>query len=184
VLIVSSACNADLGLPTFLAALAATALVSMKDRQAPFAIVRHVAWSVLALVAGLFVLVAAVDQAGALVLTRDALQHAANLGPVAGSLSAAFGVAVLCNLANNLPAGLLAGNAIHAGAPDVLRNALLIGVDLGPNLCVSGSLATILWLAVLRREGESVSFRQFFRLGIMVMPPALALSVLVALWVS
>ena len=40
--------------------------------------------------------------------------------------------------------------------PEAVRAAVLIGVDLGPNLSVTGSLATILWLAALRREGEHV----------------------------
>jgi arsenical pump membrane protein len=50
-------------------------------------------------------------------------------------------------------------------------------VDLGPNLSVTGSLATILWLAALRREGIRVTAWQFLKLGILVMPPALVLAV-------
>jgi arsenical pump membrane protein len=50
---------------------------------------------------------------------------------------------------------------------------MLIGVDLGPNLSVTGSLATILWLVALRREGIDVGFWRFLALGIVVMPPAL-----------
>ena len=54
---------------------------------------------------------------------------------------------------------------------------MLIGVDLGPNLSVTGSLATILWLVVLRREGLHVGAWSFLRLGIVVMPPALVLAI-------
>jgi len=54
---------------------------------------------------------------------------------------------------------------------------MLIGVDLGPNLSVTGSLATILWLVVLRREGLDVGAWRFLRLGAIVMPPALVLSI-------
>jgi arsenical pump membrane protein len=43
---------------------------------------------------------------------------------------------------------------------------------------VTGSLATILWLVVLRREGLHVGAWTFLRLGIVVMPPALVLSIL------
>jgi arsenical pump membrane protein len=42
-----------------------------------------------------------------------------------------------------------------------------------PNLSIAGSLATILWLVALRREGESVSAWRFLKLGALVMPPAL-----------
>jgi arsenical pump membrane protein len=54
----------------------------------------------------------------------------------------------------------------------------LIGVDLGPNLSVTGSLATILWLIALRREGEAVTAWQFLKLGIVVMPLALVVALL------
>jgi arsenical pump membrane protein len=179
-LMIASAFDIDLGLPTLLAAMAAAALVALKDRRAPIGILKHISWSVLPLVAGLFILVAAVDQAGVLAMSQNGLQKAAALGPLAGSLSSAFGVALLSNVANNLPIGLVAGNALH-GAPTAIRDAVLIGVDLGPNLSVSGSLATILWLIALRRDGEDVSFWKFLRYGLLVMPPALALSVLASL---
>jgi len=78
---------------------------------------------------------------------------------------------------NNLPAGLIAGSAAAAdGLPAQVAGGLLIGVDLGPNLSVPGSLATILWLVALRREGEDVSAWQFLRLGTVVTLPALLLA--------
>jgi arsenical pump membrane protein len=58
---------------------------------------------------------------------------------------------------------------------------VLIGVDLGPNLSVTGSLATILWLIAIRREGQQVGFWKFLKWGAIVMPPALAFSVLALL---
>ena len=61
----------------------------------------------------------------------------------------------------------------NADVPLQVTGGLLIGVDLGPNLSVTGSLATILWLIALRREGEAVTAWQFLKLGIIVMPPAL-----------
>ena len=61
--------------------------------------------------------------------------------------------------------------------PDGVRRAVLIGVDLGPNLSVTGSLATILWLTALRREGLTVDAWTFLKLGILVMPPALLFAI-------
>jgi len=58
---------------------------------------------------------------------------------------------------------------------------VLIGVNLGPNLSVTGSLATILWLIALRRDGVEITRWQFFKTGMIVMPFALMLSI-VALW--
>jgi arsenical pump membrane protein len=62
--------------------------------------------------------------------------------------------------------------------PAQVAGAVLIGVDLGPNLSVTGSLATLLWLIALRREGENVTSLRFFGYGLIVMPPALVLSLL------
>ena len=75
--------------------------------------------------------------------------------------------------------GLIAASASHAAnVPTHVTGALLIGVDLGPNLSVTGSLATILWLIALRREGLEVGAWQFLKLGMVVMPPALLLALL------
>ena len=59
----------------------------------------------------------------------------------------------------------------------MVTDALLIGVDLGPNLSITGSLATILWLTAIRREGEDVTFWRFLKVGALVMPPALVLAI-------
>jgi len=85
--------------------------------------------------------------------------------------------AAASNLIDKLPVGLGAATANRAGdLPPHMVGAMLIGVDLGPNLSVTGSLATILWLVALRREGLQVSARQFLGLGLRVAPPALMLS--------
>lgn len=179
-LLLASAFGLALGWPTFAASIGAVVLVALQDRDAPLGVLRDVSWSVLPLVAGLFVLVEAVNGAGALNLSRAALEHASHAQPLVGAFSSAFGVGLLSNVINNLPAGLITGGAIHsAGIPEPIRNALLIGIDLGPNLSVTGSLATILWLIAIRREGEEVTFGQFLRYGLVVMPPALALSLVV-----
>jgi arsenical pump membrane protein len=68
-----------------------------------------------------------------------------------------------------------------ANAPDLVTRAILIGVNLGPNLSVTGSLATILWLAALRREGQNIGAIRFLKLGLVVMPPALVLALAAAL---
>jgi len=80
---------------------------------------------------------------------------------------------------NNLPAGLIAGLVVgDANVTPLVQSAVAIGVDLGPNLSVTGSLATILWLLAIRREGEDVTAWQFLRVGAVAMPVALALALL------
>ncbi|RCG22119.1 arsenic transporter [Streptomyces diacarni] len=90
--------------------------------------------------------------------------------------------AVLANVINNLPAVLvLLPLTAPGGAGPVL--AVLLGVNIGPNLTYAGSLATLLWRQTLHQHAQRVGLREFTRLGLLTVPPALALSVL-ALWGS
>ena len=179
VLIGASALGWPLGAPTCGAAIVATAVVTSRDRSAPIHVMRGISWSVLPLVAGLFVIVESLQNAGGLRLAVAGLQAAANLGGVLGNLVTAFAVGLLSNAMNNLPVGLISGTAVHSSSEHVhLANAVLVGVDLGPNLSVAGSLATILWLIALRRENVKITGWQFFKVGLVVMPAALLGSVL------
>jgi arsenical pump membrane protein len=179
VLVSASALGWPLGAPTCGAALFATAVVAWRDRSVHLQIARGVSWSVLPLVAGLFVIVEALQSAGGLRLAVAGLHAAANLGGMLGNLVTAFAVGLLSNGMNNLPVGLISGTAVQSvHEPANLANAVLIGVDLGPNLSVTGSLATILWLIALRRENVKVTGWQFFKVGLVVMPLALFMSIL------
>jgi arsenical pump membrane protein len=182
VLLTASAMKKDLGLPTCLAALVITAIVSIKARSNPIKLAREISWATLLLVAGLFVMVEAVESEGALHLTQQWLAWASSLGQNAGAMVVGFAVGIANNIVNNLPLGLIAGATIQAAhTKGLMANAVLIGVDLGPNLCVTGSLATILWLLALRKDsvgdtgGEKldVSFWKFLRVGAVAMPLAL-----------
>ena len=177
VLIAASAFGLDLGLPTFVAGLITTLVVLLLKRGGAVEVVKDVSWSVLPLVAGLFVLVESLEKTGVLALIADALKRAAEAAPTETAWGAGTLIAVACNLVNNLPAGLIAGAAVQAAhVSDKVAGAVLIGVDLGPNLSVTGSLATILWLTAIRREGQDVGFWRFLKLGLLVMPPALLLA--------
>jgi len=89
--------------------------------------------------------------------------------------------AVLSNVVNNLPAVLvLLPLAAPAGSAAVL--AVLIGVNVGPNLTYVGSLANLLWRSVVRRD-MNPSFAAFSRVGLITTPLTLAAAV-VALWVG
>jgi arsenical pump membrane protein len=175
----ASAGGMDLGLPTCVAAVITVLLSGAAWKE----LFRGVAWSVLPLVAGLFVLVEAANQGGAQRDLGRMLEACAGMPPLWGSLAAAFSMAALSNVVNNLPAGLLAGGAVQAvHAPPSIRDAVMIGIDLGPNLSVTGSLATVLWLIALRREGERISGWKFLRIGMWVMPPAVALATAMAIY--
>ncbi len=178
VLLASSAFDIQLGLPTFLAGIATAVLVLLRSRCGPMTVAKNISWGVLPLVAGLFVLVEALEKTGVTNDLAGLLQGLVQRSATLAAWASAVVLAVSCNLVNNLPAGLVAGRVVEiAHVPDAVRSAVLIGVDLGPNLSVTGSLATILWLTALRREGQSVGAWTFLKLGALVMPPALLLAV-------
>lgn len=178
VLLTASAFNRDLGLPTCLAAVAITAVVSIRAKENPLKLVKQISWSTLLLVAGLFVLVDAVEQIGALRYAAMALAWAEHLSVAAAAFVVGFAVGIGNNLVNNLPLGLIAGATLQAShTRGVIASCVLIGVDLGPNLSVTGSLATILWLLAMRKEGLNVSAWDFLRAGLLVMPIAMLASV-------
>jgi arsenical pump membrane protein len=168
-LLVMSAFGRPLGPSTAAAGAATAAILLLRDREGGWVAIRSVSWSVLPLVAGLFVLVEALAHLGLIAALGQMLRPGA-------ATAAAFGggIAVVANLINNLPAGLIASSALAQAHPgQLVTDAALIGVDLGPNLSITGSLATILWLTAIRREGLDVTFWRFLKVGVAVMPPAL-----------
>jgi len=169
----------DLGMPSLIIALLTLVLIWLGSRRSPLGVIKSVSWSVLPLVAGLFVFVQALEYSNAIAKLAGVLTLAIQRWPQTTALMVGGVLSLVSNLVNNLPAGLLAGSTLHAAAasPEVSA-AALIGIVLGPNLSVTGSLATILWLTALRREGVHVGVFQFFKLGLLVMPPALLLALL------
>ena len=82
-----------------------------------------------------------------LAISAHALQTAAAWPPIAGWSAVAFGFGIAANAINNLPMGLIGAAAVVAAhSTRAMHAAVLLGIDLGPNLSVTGSLATILWL--------------------------------------
>lgn len=184
VLLVASAFDIALGMPTFLAASGTAALTLLRNREAPWQVLSGISWSVLPLVAGLFVLVEGLAQTGVQAALATQLKHLAASSPDAAPWIAGTLVAFTSNLVNNLPAGLIVGTVVAGAQVDqTVQSAIAIGIDLGPNLSVTGSLATILWLTAIRREGEDVSAWQFLKVGMLAMPLSLLAS-LGALWLQ
>jgi arsenical pump membrane protein len=104
-------------------------------------------------------------------------------------LAVAFLAAAIANLVNNLPAVLVllaaitgSGAAVHGtGTVTGLVLAVLIGVNIGPNLAYAGSLATLLWRRLLAERDHDVDLGEFTRLGLVTVPAGLAVAT-VALW--
>jgi arsenical pump membrane protein len=180
-LVATSSLDGPLGETTFALGVVAALLSATRDRTAPLAIARGVAWPVVLLTAALFVLVEALDVAGASSLPKMLFAWAAHQAAPVAKIGVAVASALASNLVNNLPVGLDLGKYVGAAHPPAALNAAaLIGVNVGPNLTVNGSLATLLWLAILRREGVPMSGLTFAKIGLVATPLALIAAALLA----
>lgn len=106
--------------------------------------------------------------------------------PSGSGLPALLGIAAvaaaLANVVNNLPATLVLLPLVAPGGPVAIL-AVLIGVNIGPNLTYVGSLSNLLWRRVLRRHDVDAGVGEYTRLGLCTVPAALVVAVL-ALWAS
>jgi arsenical pump membrane protein len=158
-------------------ATAAGLAVLLVAWTSPAAALRHVGWGTFVLLAALFVLLDAVARAGLVTWAVAHLQDAERYGSLAAVAAACGGAALLSNLLNNLPVAIVASYVAAHDPGGRIAYATIAGVDVGPNLTTAGSLATLLWLTVLDRRGMRVDPLEFFRLGALVVPPVLAVTV-------
>ncbi len=178
VVVTVSALGGPLGAATCACGAVAWLAAAAHERSAGARIAREIAWPIVALTAALFVIVSAVDDAGGFAASRALIESCARLGAPWAALATGFAAGLAANVVNNLPVGLNLGEvlpAAHAGLH--ASEAALIGVNLGPNATVNGSLATVLWMAIVRRAGIDVSPAAFAKVGI----PATALALAAAL---
>lgn len=181
VLVITASRAGPLGAVTFALGVVAALAAMTRERGAPLAIARGVAWPVVVLTAGLFVLVEALDAAGAAGLSRALFAWAAHQAEPLAKLGIAFAAAAASNAVNNLPVGLELGKYVGGAHPPAqLGAAALVGVNVGPNFSANGSLATVLWLAILRRANVAVSPLKFAALGLATTPLPLIAAALLA----
>ena len=149
-------------------------------------VARDIPWSLLGLVAGLLLLVGGAEQANLFAPLVGAIAAAALQGPN-GLPGLVVGTAVLANVVNNLPAAVVSASALSTLPSGADRSnlvaAVIVGVNLGPNLTTIGSLATMLWLLLLRRRGLNVSPLEYLRVGAVVTVPALTVAA-ATLWLT
>lgn len=151
---------------------------------------REISWPLFGFIGGMFIVVRGVENIGVTQELRRLIIGTAGNNLFLMVLLTTLGVAVGANLINNVPMTLVMISAIGQQAaslsPDLHKGVVfstIFGADLGPNLTTVGSLATVLWLVILRRKGLEVSSVQYFKVGILVTPVMLLLGAL-AIWLS
>lgn len=177
--VLTSAIGVDPAWAALAGALVLAGRALLRRQATPLTVVRATAPSFLAFVLALGIVVRAVVDNG----LSDALGHLLPGGTgIAALLGIAALAAVLANLINNLPAVLVLLPLTAQSGPGAVL-AVLLGVNIGPNLTYAGSLATLLWRRIVHQHEHGVDLREFTKLGLLAVPSALVPAVL-ALWVS
>lgn len=177
-----------IGLVTLIGAALLLVVCWGRGWETPRAALFAVPWNLIVLVTGLFVVVGAVGNAG---LTHR-LDSMVSTGVSDFSLLQLSVVATVTaigsNLINNIPTTIITSTVLHQSTAvhpteSTLGYAALVGTNVGPNLSITGSLATLIWLNIVRRRGMTITAGQFVRLGALATPIILA-SAIVGLWLS
>jgi arsenical pump membrane protein len=160
-------------------AAAGAVVLALHTRPPARELVRSIEPGFLVFVLALGIVVQAAGEHG----LDDAAQALVPDGTGLPQLLAIAAVAALAaNLVNNLPATLILLPATAAVGPGAVL-AMLVGVNVGPNLTFSGSLATLLWRRVMHAHDEPADLGEFTRLGALTVPCVLVAST-IALWLG
>jgi arsenical pump membrane protein len=137
---------------------------------------KAISWSIFGFIGGMFIVVRAVEHTGLTAKFGDLLMRLSGGSAFGAVMVGTAGAALGTNLINNVPMAVLMDSAL-AGIPNaspVIRQgfiaATMFGCDLGPNLTTVGSLATVLWLLILRHRNVDVSGLDYFKVGVIVTP--------------
>jgi arsenical pump membrane protein len=148
------------------------------------AVVRGAPWQVVLFSLGMYLVVYGLRNHG----LTDELGTVFRAFGDSGSFGAAYGtgfvVTGLSSVMNNMPTVLVASLGVEAAGATGLPHQLMvyatvIGADLGPKITPIGSLATLLWLHVLDRKGLHIGWGTYFRVGIVLTVPVIAVTLLV-----
>ena len=137
---------------------------------------KKISWSIFGFIAGMFIVVRAIEDTGLTMKLGNLLLHLSGGTKFGAVMVGTFGSALGTNLINNVPMAVVMNSSLGSvlNAAPAMRNgfvaATMFGCDLGPNLTTVGSLATILWLLILRQRDVDVSGLDYFKVGVLVTP--------------
>ncbi|MBB1510809.1 anion permease [Tessaracoccus sp. MC1756] len=146
-------------------------------------VVRSAPWQIVLFSLGMYLVVYGLRNAGLTDHLGQLLAWVAGHGHTAAAVGTGFLVAVMSSVMNNMPTTLIAALGIDAAGVtgltrELMAYAAVIGADLGPKITPIGSLATLLWLSVLDKKGMHIGWGTYFKVGIVLTAPVLAVTLL------
>jgi arsenical pump membrane protein len=148
---------------------------------------KQISWPIFGFIAGMFIVVQALESTGLTAQFGQLLLHLSGGTSFGAVMIGALGSALGTNLINNVPMAVVMTSSLRGiqHAPLAIHHgfiaATMFGCDLGPNLTTVGSLATVLWLLILRRRNIEVTGLDYFKVGIIVTPLMLIVGA-IAIW--
>ncbi len=144
-------------------------------------VLREAPWKIVVFSLGMYLVVYGLRNQGLTDYIAQALEYFARGGIWAAAMGTGFLTALLSSVMNNMPTVLVGALSIDAtsatgGVRDAMIYANVIGSDLGPKITPIGSLATLLWLHVISRKGMVITWGYYFRVGIVLTVPVLAIT--------
>jgi arsenical pump membrane protein len=185
--------TAPFGVPVSVVTCAGALSLLALARRSPVISVRRVLagapWQVVLFSLGMYLVVYGLKNAGLTDALAQGLAWFSGQGSIVATVGTGFAAAILSSVMNNMP-GVLVGALAIQQVPDLspltrelMVYANVIGCDLGPKLTPIGSLATLLWLHVLAAKGQTITWGQYMRVGLVITPPVLLMTLLaLALW--
>jgi arsenical pump membrane protein len=137
---------------------------------------KRISWSIFGFIAGMFIVVRSIENTGLTTMFGNWLRQLSGGTSFGAVMVGTAGAALGTNLINNVPMAVVMTSALGSiqHAPPAIQHgfiaATMFGCDLGPNLTTVGSLATVLWLLILRQRNIDVSGLDYFKVGVVVTP--------------